>query len=441
MIVRLVRRDPGHASNPPNADAPFPLRRRFYAWVLPAIVVFFGVSVAASMYSARRVTEDVYLNIAEKRAEGIAAGVARAAPEAWRRLLAAEPLDPAQQTALRGAFAEEVVEFKLQALKVYDLSRRTLFATNPRLIDRIEDAPALHAVLAGGQPAAVSHEEPDGTQVYELYVPFRENGRLRAVFELYEPLAGLDAILLRAGRLPALVTAALLAALVAALVILIHWAQRDIDRRTATIVSLRRRIERLVSRQAVAAMSGVGQDDRVPTKRLVATLLYTDARGFTAFSEARAPEAVIGLLDKLIGLQVEIVEAHGGDVDKIIGDAILARFDGPGRAADAIAAACAIQRRLAGAELGIRVGVGVFSGPVVVGTMGAGKRLDYTVIGDAVNVAARLCASAAAGEVVADDATLAEAGSPSGFGALETLSVKGRQAPLAARRWRAVARS
>ena len=401
--------------------------------------MFLGVSVAASMYSARRVTEDVYLKIAEKRAEGIAAGVAHAAPAAWRRLLAGKSLAPTEQTTLRRAFAEEVVEFKLQALKVYDLSRRTLFATNPREIDRIEDAPALLAVLAGGTPVAVSHEEAEGTQVYELYVPFRDGDRLRAVFELYEPLSGLDAILLRAGRLPALVTAALLAALVAALMILIHWAQRDIDRRTATIVSLRRRIERLVSRQAVAAMAGVGHDERVPTKRLVATLLYSDARGFTAFSEARAPEAVIALLDRLIGLQVEIVEAHGGDVDKIIGDAVLARFDGTGRAADAVAAACAIQRSLAGAGLGIGVGIGVFSGPVVVGAMGAGKRLDYTVIGDAVNVAARLCAGAAAGEVIVDDATLVEAGSPPGFGAVETLSVKGRQASLPARRWRAAA--
>ena len=301
--------DPARHVSSPDADAPFPLRRRFYARVLPAILVFLALSVAASVYSARRVTEDVYLAIAEKRAEGIAAGVARVAPEAWRQLLAGQALNAAQHLALRSAFEEEVAEFKLQALKVYDLSRRTLFATNPRLIDRIEDSPALTAVLGGGGPAAVSHTESDGTEVYELYVPFREDGRLRAVFELYEPLSGLDGILLKAGRLPALVTAALLAALVAALVTLIHRAQNEIDHRTATIVSLRHRIERLVSRQAVAAMTELGPDDRVPTRRLVATLLYSDARGFTTFSEGQEPEVVIGLLDRLIGHSFQVSSA------------------------------------------------------------------------------------------------------------------------------------
>src|SRR6185369_12217849 len=134
----------------------------------------------------------------------------------------------------------------------------------------------------------------------------------------------------------------------------------------------------------------------------------------------------------IIGLQVKIIEAHEGDVDKMIGDAVLARFHGQERERSAVEAARAIQAAVGAADLPCGLGIGVFSGPVMAGLVGSGDRLDYTVIGDSVNVAARLCEAAAVGEVIVDAATACRAGGP--FESEESLRVKGREGSIRVRR-------
>jgi len=146
---------------------------------------------------------------------------------------------------------------------------------------------------------------------------------------------------------------------------------------------------------------------------------------------------VVWFLNELMGIQVAAVEAHGGDVDKMIGDALLARFDGRDAEARALAAARDVQAELARANLPRPVGIGVYTGEVISGAVGSARRRDFTVIGDGVNVAARLCSAAAAGEIVADADTLATAGGTAadGFGPEEAISVKGRREPVRVRRY------
>ena len=127
-----------------------------------------------------------------------------------------------------------------------------------------------------------------------------------------------------------------------------------------------------------------------------------------------------------MALQVNILRRHGGDVDKMIGDAVLARFDA---AAQAVAAAREIQSQAARAGLPRRLGIGIYRGEVISGAIGPEDRRDFTVIGDAVNAAARLCSAAEAGEIVVE-ASLAD----DGFKAPETVSVKGRESPIVIRR-------
>ncbi|MGE5927869.1 MAG: adenylate/guanylate cyclase domain-containing protein, partial [Gemmatimonadota bacterium] len=142
------------------------------------------------------------------------------------------------------------------------------------------------------------------------------------------------------------------------------------------------------------------------------TVLFSDIRGFTTLSEAMPPEDIAGLLTDYFSEMVEIVFEHGGTLDKFIGDAIMALWGAPIAHADdpdrALRAAIAMQRAVAqlNAKWGaagrpqIGVGIGINYGEAFAGNIGSHRRLEYTVIGDAVNTAARLCKDAEAGEIL-----------------------------------------
>jgi len=249
------------------------------------------------------------------------------------------------------------------------------------------------------------------------------------VFELYEPVGYLDAIYAKSA-LPIVSTLGLLFLLLGlALDRLVGKAQSDIDARTKLIDELRLRLESFVSSTAVNAALEAAGDDSIHSKRITTTLFFSDVRDFTGFSERRAPEEVVDFLNDIMTLQVNILTRHGGDVDKMIGDAILARFDSDDGSRRAIAAAREIQAIATKDRLPRLLGIGIYKGEVISGTIGPKDRRDFTVIGDAVNVTARLCSAAKAGEIVVE-AGLADGG----FEAQETISVKGRVTPLAIRR-------
>jgi adenylate cyclase len=121
------------------------------------------------------------------------------------------------------------------------------------------------------------------------------------------------------------------------------------------------------------------------------SVLFLDVRGFTTLAERASARDVVARLNALYDRVVPIVLAHGGHANKFVGDGMLAVFGAPERHADhadrAVAAALEIA---AAAQDGLRIGLGVNSGRVLVGTVGGGGRLDFTVIGDPVNTAARV---------------------------------------------------
>lgn len=133
-----------------------------------------------------------------------------------------------------------------------------------------------------------------------------------------------------------------------------------------------------------------------------ATFLFTDVRGFTALSETLEPEQVTYIMNKALTAQQQAVQKHGGMVDKYIGDAMMAIFNAPldleKHEEKALACAMDIQKNMI--ELNyvlvnrgiapVQIGIGINTGYAVIGNMGSDNRFDYTAIGDAVNVAARL---------------------------------------------------
>lgn len=136
-------------------------------------------------------------------------------------------------------------------------------------------------------------------------------------------------------------------------------------------------------------------------KEVEVAILFTDLRNFTPLSERCTPHEVVEILNQYFSLVVKEIHQHGGEVDKFIGDAAMAVFGlggGANPCQDALGAALAIRRilevinrELAGRQLpGVDNGIGLHYGQVIAGNIGSSERLEYTVIGDAVNVAARL---------------------------------------------------
>lgn len=125
-----------------------------------------------------------------------------------------------------------------------------------------------------------------------------------------------------------------------------------------------------------------------------ATILFSDIRGFTSYCEDLPPQQVLGELNRVLSCISDIVEAHNGVVDKFQGDAVMALFGAPvssrDDAANAMAAGLEIIAAVGSAENPLSACVGINTGLVVAGNLGSANRLNYSVIGDAVNLAARL---------------------------------------------------
>jgi len=172
------------------------------------------------------------------------------------------------------------------------------------------------------------------------------------------------------------------------------------------------------------------------------TIIFCDIRGYTALSAGRDPREVIELLNTHMSALTRVVYRHHGVINQFAGDAIMILFgapmDNPTHAADAVLCA---QEMLAERErlnelthepLGI--GFGIATGKVVAGCLGAENRADYTAVGDRVNLAARLCSVAAAGEIVIDDQTRAALPESTPSTPTEPLKLKGFSDPIIAHR-------
>ena len=195
-------------------------------------------------------------------------------------------------------------------------------------------------------------------------------------------------------------------------------------------------LEKFVSRGAARAAEGADLGGLARQgERRAATVLFSDIRGFTTFSETVAPEAVVEMLNRVLEAQARVVHAHGGDIDKFVGDELMAVFQGAGAEVRAVRAAVQMVEAVHSARVAgesFAVGVGLASGEVVYGAMGSEERMDFTVIGDVVNTGARLCSAAAADEVLVTRA-VADALEEAGDIELvrhEPLQVKGKREPV-----------
>lgn len=204
----------------------------------------------------------------------------------------------------------------------------------------------------------------------------------------------------------------------------------------------RQALERFLSPVIVEKILRSPNEIRLGGENQIATILFADIRGFTRLAERLPPQQIVELLNEFFSEMTDLIFDNGGTLDKYLGDGIMALFGAPWPKPDdvqqAVKTAAAMQRALAAlnrqwqarGQEPLQMGLGINTGQVTAGNIGSSKRMDYTVIGDTVNLASRLCANAAGGQILISESTFR--GYRGGFTAqrLESIRVKGKSAPV-----------
>ncbi len=201
------------------------------------------------------------------------------------------------------------------------------------------------------------------------------------------------------------------------------------------VIQIRQKVEmqKFVSKGALEVLAD-GKEARLDGARRIITVLFTDVRNFTTISEGLWPEEIVDTLNRYLDLQTKIIHQHEGVVDKFLGDGLMTIFQGKEMIANAVTAAIAIQKTIA--ELNrvrlhekavvLHVGIGIAIGPVVLGNIGSSDRMDYTVIGDTVNLASRLCGLAGPGEILVTEQVVRRLGDSVSTTSQGKVQVKGK---------------
>ncbi len=198
--------------------------------------------------------------------------------------------------------------------------------------------------------------------------------------------------------------------------------ERELQQQMARVKEERRIIKdmfaRYLSQEVVQQLVKQPNLVRPGGDKKEATIFFADIRGYTAFSEGKDPEYIIKVLNEYFSEAVELVIKHRGYIDKFIGDCIMAAWGVPLQTAEedaiqAVSCALEIQEMVAsptrkffkGEASNLKIGIGMHTGPLVAGNLGSSRRMNYTVIGDTVNLAARLEGVAGPGEVIITETT------------------------------------
>ena len=214
-------------------------------------------------------------------------------------------------------------------------------------------------------------------------------------------------------------------------------ANTRLTKKIANEIKMQAQFERLLSpsivKQLVSGRLTIGEAGELRE----VTIMFVDIRGFTQMSQKSSPEAVVSLLNEYFERVVQIVFKYGGTVDKFMGDGVMVLFGAPipmKQQADA-ATSCALEiqammsiwnkKRLQSKRGLIPVGIGINCGEVVVGSIGSTKTMQYTCIGNAVNIASRLTGIAKAGQVIVSHESMKSLQSKMKFNSLPPQTIKG----------------
>lgn len=195
-------------------------------------------------------------------------------------------------------------------------------------------------------------------------------------------------------------------------------------------------MQKFVSQSTVDMIQTRAEKKISAGERKTLTIFFSDMRGFTGISEHMRPEETVTILNMCLSLQAEKVKKYHGDIDKYVGDCVVALFSGEDMELNAIRCAVEIHRALDELnasrpdEAALLVGVGIVTGEVILGSIGSEDRLDYTVIGSNVNLSSRLCSLAGPHETLLAQSTYDRVEGLVAADRLEPLTVKGFTEPV-----------
>jgi adenylate cyclase len=212
-------------------------------------------------------------------------------------------------------------------------------------------------------------------------------------------------------------------------------AKSEVQRQGVQLSALERFLSPAISRKITAEAADIrlgGESQRI-------TLLFADVRGFTTMAEKMKPREAVEVLNEFFARMTNVIFEHDGTLDKYLGDGLMALFGAPfalqNDAEAAVRAAINMQKslvelnRLSG-KAPLHIGIGIHTGEAVVGFLGTERRMDYTAIGDTVNVASRLTSQAGPGQIVISDATHMQLCREIPCSQLSAMKLRGRDEPI-----------
>ncbi len=418
-------------------DQPFALRRRFEQLVLPPLLLGLGIFLWSVYAQEKTMSERVYVELERRHLETVIDDALSndeqlrdlvLESEKYDRRQAELPPDPERDLVRHSALQDYLcVDFILPD------GRRLINVSNDSTCEALEEALPVQATM--DKRGSLIEDFPR-LNVRTVVVPLRvieQSVEIVAVVAKSTPLVENNHH--QSFKLWAFIAFFVLSLAIIVAWLLIRIAQRLINQQVLDLICLRNQISRYVSGGTVRAVM-VSDIDGLPSSRSVMTCLFVDVRHFSSYAETADLDDIVTFLNDITSITTSAVAINHGDVDKVVGDGILATFSGKERKVHALQAAVEIVERITSADYARTVGLGVHDGEVVSATIGRGKRRDHTVLGRTVNQASRLCSMAGPGEILAACDTIpSESEFDMYFGPEETVLLRGHTDPLRVRKY------
>ncbi|MBT3236712.1 MAG: adenylate/guanylate cyclase domain-containing protein [Bdellovibrionales bacterium] len=389
-------------------DTPFPLVRYFLIYGGVGAVIFYIALISSILFSERDVLTTQYVNNLQEKAAGFYGELSRSVLE--QHTIGFDTVLQ-QSQATKEKFRAHVSlliksSFRFSKVKVFNTEGLILFNhKNPSseggLYDAIQSVGfqnALHGKIFS------KLESVQGVSFMEVYLPTYgvDGKKVVGVMEIYEDVSRFEQMAYQALRDSIAMPSIIFLFFAIMLSVLIRKAGSIINSSTYLLIRIRQQMEKYISQSAIAAIySSVTEKTELFKGEIeIIVPFFSDIRGFTSYSESRAPQEVVDKINHLFDLQADSITRYHGIIDKFVGDEIMAIFP-PDQVESAVLSAIEIISTIHNnPSIELEVGIGIHYGEAVVGSIGTENRRDYTAIGNSVNSAARMCGAAAGGELI-----------------------------------------